>query len=130
MIRVIKHKCLIHIILWSSTLLPWRVPCVHKNWSSEPLVAVWLQRPTKNNSHTKNIFKDTSTIVGTHNWHVQVKHVKTYGIIVNLSIVSLFLSALKASVSPFSTKSISHENLNIKDVSYKPKVFPLELSIS
>ena len=31
MIRVIKHKCLIHIILWSSTLLPWRVPCVHKN---------------------------------------------------------------------------------------------------
>ena len=27
------------IILWSSTLPPWRMPCVHKNGSLVPLVA-------------------------------------------------------------------------------------------
>ena len=29
---------------------------------------------------------------------------------------SLFLAALKGSVSPLSKKSISHENLNVKDI--------------
>ena len=74
-IVVIKCKCLVHIILWSSTLPPWRVPCVHKNWSSVPL-AGFLATKIKKRTTPKNIFKDTSTMVGTHNWHVWVKHVK------------------------------------------------------
>ena len=48
------------IILWSSTLPPWRMPCVHKNGSLVPLVAFFghkdQQRSTKNNSCTKNLF--------------------------------------------------------------------------
>ena len=37
---------------------------------------------------------------------------------------SLFLSSLKTPVSLVSKKSISHENLNIKDISYRQQVFP------
>ena len=41
---------------------------------------------------------------------------------------SLFLAALKGSVSPLSKKSISHENLNIKDIfTTNNRVFPLEV---
>ena len=41
---------------------------------------------------------------------------------------SLFLAALKGSVSPLSKKSISHENLNIKDIfATNNRVFPLEV---
>ena len=42
---------------------------------------------------------------------------------------SLLLSALKTSVSPLSKKSISHENLSIKDIpiSYQQQVFPLQV---
>ena len=49
-------KYLVNISLWSSTLPPWKNPCVHKNWSSVPLSAFWLQRSTKNDSHTKKYF--------------------------------------------------------------------------
>ena len=39
---------------------------------------------------------------------------------------SLFLAALKGSVSPLSKKSISHENLNIKDIiHYKQQGFSI-----
>ena len=41
---------------------------------------------------------------------------------------SLFLAALKGSVSPLSKKSISHENLNIKDIfTTNNRVFSLEV---
>ena len=42
---MIQYKCQVNIILWFSTLPPWRLRCVKK----------------------KNLFKDTSTMVGTHN---------------------------------------------------------------
>ena len=42
---------------------------------------------------------------------------------------SLFLAALKGSVSPLSKKSISHENVNVKDIftTNNRVFFPLEV---
>ena len=106
-----KCKCLINIILWSSTLPPWRVPCVHKNWSSVPLVAFLATNINKEGQPQKNICKDTSTMVGIHNWHVWMKHVKYEGMIVNL----LFITCKQLI-------SISFENFCI--LAFKEKHFP------
>ena len=38
-----------------------------------------------------------------------------------------FYQPKKTSVSPLSKKSISHENLSIKDISYQQQVFPLQV---
>ena len=62
-------------------------------------------------------------MVGTHNWHVWVMHVKHLGVIVNLSFIickqltSISFKNFCTSVSPLSKESISHENLSIKDIS-------------
>ena len=45
----------------------------------------------------------------------------------SLLATSLFLSALKTSVSSLSKKSISHEHLNIEDISYQQQVFPYQI---
>ena len=64
------------------------------------------------------------------------KSMSSIKVIVNFSIYfsllanSLFLSALKTSVSLLSKKSISHEHLNITDISYQQQVFPLFHNIS
>ena len=60
---------LVNISLWSSTLPPWRVPYVHKNLSSAPLLAFLATKINKEQqSHQKTFFmKDTSTMIGTHN---------------------------------------------------------------
>ena len=61
---------------WSSTLPPWRVPCVHKNWSSMPLGAFLATKINKEQQPHQKVFLDIFIMVGTHNWHVWVKHVK------------------------------------------------------
>ena len=76
----------------------------------------------------KSLFKDTYTMVGTQNWHVWVKHDKHkvwVSICFSLPANSLFLSALKTSISSLSKKSISHEHVNITGISYQQRVFPL-----
>ena len=57
---------IVNIILWSSTLPPLRVPCVHENWSSVPLVAFLARKINKEQKpHQKNLFKGTYIKVGT-----------------------------------------------------------------
>ena len=67
----------------------WRVPCVQENWSSVPLPAFLATKINKEQQpHQKTLFmKDTSTMVCTHNWHVWVKHVKHWGMIVSLLFI-------------------------------------------
>ena len=54
-----KCKCLGSIILRSSTLPPWRVFCVHKNWSSVPLVAFLTTKINREQQPHQNIFLKT-----------------------------------------------------------------------
>ena len=79
--------------------------------------------------HQKIFFmKDISTMIGTHNWNVWVKHVKHRGMIVSLLFITckqLISISFETYVSSLSKKSISHEHLNIKDISYQQQVFPL-----
>ena len=115
-----KYKYLVNIIIWSSTLPPKRVPRVHKNWSSEPLVALHFGYKDQQRTKTtlKNIFKDTSRMVDICNWCVwaSLSSIKVWlSICFSLLAKSLFLTALKTSVSLLSKQSISHENLNMKD---------------
>ena len=107
---------IVNIILWSSTLPPLRVPCVHKNWSSVPLVAFLARKINKEQKpHQKNLFKGTYIKVGTQNWHVWVTSIKVWlSICFSLLANSSFLSALKTSVSLLSEKSISHEQVKKK----------------
>ena len=66
-----KHNSM---VFYSSTL---EMPHVHKNWSSVPLIAFFDKKDQQRmTAMPKNIFQDTSTMVGTHNWHVWVKHAK------------------------------------------------------
>ena len=125
-----KSKCLVNIVLWSSILPPWRVPCIHKNWSSVPLPTFLVTKINKERQPHQKIFfmKDISTMIGTHNWNVWVKHVKHRGMIVSLLFITCkqFISiSFETTVSSLSKKSISHEHLNIKDISYQQQVFPL-----
>ena len=54
-----KCKCLVNISLWSSTLPPWRVPCVHKKLKFSAFTSFFrLQRSTKTNGDTKIIFHE------------------------------------------------------------------------
>ena len=118
---------IVNIILWSSTLPPLRVPCVHENWSSVPLVAFLARKINKEQKpHQKNLFKGTYIKVGTQNWHVWVTSIKVWlSICFSLLANSSFLSALKTSVSLLSEKSISHEQVKKKDMSYQQQFFPL-----
>ena len=54
-----KCKCLVNIILQSSTFPPRRVPCVHKNWSSVPLVAFLATKINKEQQPYQKIFLKT-----------------------------------------------------------------------
>ena len=47
---------IVNIILWSSTLPPLRVPCVHKNLSSVPLVAFLARKINKEQKPHQKIF--------------------------------------------------------------------------
>ena len=52
-------KCLVNIGLWSSILPPWRVSCVHKNWSWVPLPAFFGNKDQQRTTATpKNIFHE------------------------------------------------------------------------
>ena len=118
---------IVNIILWSSTLPPLRVPCVHENWSSVPLVAFLARKINKEQKpHQKNLFKGTYIKVGKQNWHVWVTSIKVWlSICFSLLANSSFLSALETSVSLLSEKSISHEQVKKKDMSYQQQFFPL-----
>ena len=75
---------------------------VHKNWSSVPLVAFLATKINKEQQpHHKYLYMSSSKV-----W---------LSICSSLLANSLFLSALKTSVSLLSKKSISHGNLNIED---------------
>ena len=52
-------RCLVNIGLWFSILPPWRVPCVHKNWSWVPLPAFFGNKDQQRTTATpKNIFHE------------------------------------------------------------------------
>ena len=109
----------------------WRVPW---NWSSVPLPTFLATKINKEKQQHQKIFfmKGISTMVGMHNWHVSVKHVKHRGMIVSLLFITckqLISISFETTVSSLSKKSISHEHLNIKDISYQQQVFPLFYNI-
>ena len=103
---------------------------IHKNWSSVPLPNFLATKINKERRPHQKIFfmKDISTMIGTHNWNVWVKHVKHRGMIVGLLFITckqLISISFETTVSSLSKKNISHEHLNIKDISYQRQVFPL-----
>ena len=124
-------KCLVNIGLWSSILPPWRVPCVHKNWSWVPLPAFFGNKDQQRTTATpKNIFHERHLYSGkvhtTDMFEWSMSSIKVWlSVWFSFLANSLFLPASKTSVSLLSKKSISNEYLNIKDISYQQQVFPL-----
>ena len=87
-----------------------------------------LQRSTKNNSHTKKYFHERHLYNGRYTQLTclsEACQALRYDCQFAFSLLanSLFLSALKTSVSYLSRKRISHEHSNIKDISYQKQVF-------
>ena len=67
-------------------------------------------------------------MVGTHNWHVWVKHVKQEGVIVNMLFIAckqLIFISYEDFCIPAPKKRISHSNLNIIDTRHQQQVLPL-----
>ena len=89
-----------------------------------------LQRSTKNNSHTKKYFHERHLYNGRYTQLTclsEACQALRYDCQFAFSLLanSLFLSALKTSVSYLSKKRISQEHSNINDISYQKQVFPL-----
>ena len=83
-----------------------------------PLIAFLATKINKEQQPYQKYFKDTSTMVGIHNLHVSVKHVKHKGMIVK-SVFITYKQLISSCFENFcisSFKEFSHENLKTKDV--------------